>query len=203
MKRIVAAALIAGVLVGWTDGAYATTYDFTYVFGGDGAGNTVTGSFTGTGSINDITVDSVLSMSFNGVAVSGPLYFWSYDGPVGGGNDGSPSNFTLGTATVSADSSKSNFIFSNSNTAWYDAAFFYVIQPWYNPSPTSPLADSGNSGSGPNINEYNGQYVPGNFSASAVSPVPEPSTWAMMILGFAGLGFMAYRRKSKTALMAV
>jgi hypothetical protein len=28
-----------------------------------------------------------------------------------------------------------------------------------------------------------------------VGGVPEPSTWAMMILGFAGLGFMAYRRK--------
>jgi hypothetical protein len=35
------------------------------------------------------------------------------------------------------------------------------------------------------------------------SAVPEPSTWAMMILGFAGIGFMAYRRKSKPALMAV
>ena len=32
--------------------------------------------------------------------------------------------------------------------------------------------------------------------------VPEPSTWAMMLLGFAGLGFMAYRRKSTPALMA-
>jgi PEP-CTERM motif len=29
--------------------------------------------------------------------------------------------------------------------------------------------------------------------------VPEPSTWAMMILGFAGVGFMAYRRR-KSAL---
>src|SRR5258708_36249582 len=28
--------------------------------------------------------------------------------------------------------------------------------------------------------------------------VPEPSTWAMMLLGFTGLGFMAYRRKSKS-----
>jgi hypothetical protein len=26
--------------------------------------------------------------------------------------------------------------------------------------------------------------------------VPEPSTWAMMILGFAGIGFLAYRRKT-------
>jgi hypothetical protein len=30
-----------------------------------------------------------------------------------------------------------------------------------------------------------------------VSAVPEPSTWAMMILGFAGVGFMAYRRRNK------
>ena len=37
---------------------------------------------------------------------------------------------------------------------------------------------------------------------TVTSGVPEPSTWAMMILGFAGIGFMAYRRKSKPALMA-
>jgi hypothetical protein len=34
------------------------------------------------------------------------------------------------------------------------------------------------------------------------SGVPEPSTWAMVLLGFAGVGFLTYRRKSKTALMA-
>jgi hypothetical protein len=34
---------------------------------------------------------------------------------------------------------------------------------------------------------------PGTFTISAA--VPEPSTWAMMILGFASLGFMAYRKK--------
>jgi hypothetical protein len=34
----------------------------------------------------------------------------------------------------------------------------------------------------------------GNLSVRAV---PEPSTWAMMILGFAGLGFMAYGRKGR------
>jgi hypothetical protein len=32
--------------------------------------------------------------------------------------------------------------------------------------------------------------------------VPEPSTWAMMILGFASIGFIAYRRKNQPALMA-
>jgi hypothetical protein len=37
---------------------------------------------------------------------------------------------------------------------------------------------------------------------TAVAAVPEPSTWAMMILGLAGLGFMGYRRKDKLALNA-
>jgi PEP-CTERM motif-containing protein len=32
-----------------------------------------------------------------------------------------------------------------------------------------------------------------------ISGVPEPSTWAMMLIGFAGVGFMAYRQKSKPA----
>ena len=30
------------------------------------------------------------------------------------------------------------------------------------------------------------------------SPVPEPSTWAMMLLGFAGMGFVGYRASRKT-----
>jgi hypothetical protein len=36
-----------------------------------------------------------------------------------------------------------------------------------------------------------------------VSGVPEPSTWAMMILGFAGVGFMAYRRNNHGAALRV
>jgi hypothetical protein len=33
----------------------------------------------------------------------------------------------------------------------------------------------------------------------AVAAVPEPATWAMMLLGFCGIGFMAIRRKSKSS----
>ena len=54
----------------------------------------------------------------------------------------------------------------------------------------------------------NGYYYtpvddPASGTITEVAAVPEPSTWAMMILGFAGLGFMAYRRKSILALMPV
>lgn len=49
---------------------------------------------------------------------------------------------------------------------------------------------------------YAGFPTAGNWTANfpVVAAVPEPSTWAMMMLGFAGVGFMAYRRKSKPAL---
>jgi phospholipase/lecithinase/hemolysin len=38
--------------------------------------------------------------------------------------------------------------------------------------------------------------------AFVAEAVPETSTWFMMILGFAGIGFIAYRRKNKPTLMA-
>jgi hypothetical protein len=51
---------------------------------------------------------------------------------------------------------------------------------------------------------FTGTYTVVEDSASGtfnIANVPEPSTWAMMVLGFAGMGFMAYRRKSKPVLM--
>jgi hypothetical protein len=39
--------------------------------------------------------------------------------------------------------------------------------------------------------------------SSVVSTVPEPSTWAMMILGFVGVGFMGYRRRGQASLRLV
>jgi len=42
----------------------------------------------------------------------------------------------------------------------------------------------------------NGLFYDDSTALTAtITAVPEPSTWAMMVLGFAGLGFMAYRRK--------
>jgi hypothetical protein len=35
--------------------------------------------------------------------------------------------------------------------------------------------------------------ISGSLTEIAVTPVPEPSTWAMMLLGFAGLGLAGYR----------
>jgi hypothetical protein len=45
-------------------------------------------------------------------------------------------------------------------------------------------------------------FPSGAATVTVTAAVPEPSTWAMMILGFCGLGFMAYRRKQKRPILA-
>jgi autotransporter-associated beta strand protein len=37
-----------------------------------------------------------------------------------------------------------------------------------------------------------------DFGAAPLTTIPEPSTWAMMLIGFAGLGYAAYRRHAAT-----
>jgi hypothetical protein len=45
-------------------------------------------------------------------------------------------------------------------------------------------------------------FVDAYLSLTFTDAVPEPSTWAMMILGFLGLGFLAYRRKNSALRFA-
>jgi hypothetical protein len=50
------------------------------------------------------------------------------------------------------------------------------------------------AGSGPTV-------IPGHHhrgAADLISSIPEPSTWAMMLIGFAGLAFTGYRRTQKS-----
>jgi PEP-CTERM motif len=41
------------------------------------------------------------------------------------------------------------------------------------------------------------------FASGAAAPIPEASTWAMMLLGFGGLGFLGYRQTRRAKLQAV
>jgi hypothetical protein len=51
-----------------------------------------------------------------------------------------------------------------------------------------------------NANAFEFNVAPVQFQTGGV---PEPSSWAMMILGFMGVGFLAYRRKNQIAFRVV
>jgi hypothetical protein len=46
--------------------------------------------------------------------------------------------------------------------------------------------------------------ISGGVAVTPITPsgVPEPSTWAMMLVGFAGIGFLGYRKTVKACLAA-
>ena len=91
--------------------------------------------------------------------------------------------------------STNGFLFALSSTpVWGEDALFGF---YGNGSGGYQSAFFGWVGDGPNEWGYN---IAANVTVSAV---PEPSTWAMMILGFAGVGFMAYRRTRKDQGLAL
>jgi hypothetical protein len=102
-----------------------------------------------------------------------------------------------GTVTLFADHS---YLF-----AWSMAARADAISPNFDHGDKQVLADLSGTG-----HLYIDVLTPGgslsflsghDYGSNAVGAVPEPSTWAMMLLGFVGVGFMFYRRKSKPALL--
>ena len=58
------------------------------------------------------------------------------------------------------------------------------------------------SGGGIYWNDGYGDYGLYGGASPVASAAPEPSTWAMMLLGFGGLGFAGWRRKDHTSLVA-
>jgi hypothetical protein len=99
--------------------------------------------------------------------------------------------FTASIATFSADAGTSyffsvsdsgprNFIWENSNVPVASkVSASGAAGPWYDLDQSQAFSFDG-----------------------VASPVPEPSTWAMMILGFAGVGYMTYRRRKVATLAA-
>jgi hypothetical protein len=90
------------------------------------------------------------------------------------------------------------FVGDTSNRFFYTSIFSTNANA---PSPSSVNSPFSYSFQGGDLNSgffvFDGELL--NLSSTTVTlaaAAPEPSTWAMMILGFASIGFMAYRRKS-------
>jgi hypothetical protein len=91
--------------------------------------------------------------------------------------DGTTGAYTLLTVTPDPLSNQASFNFTSASLAagTYDFEIFYADRS----STDASLV----------------------LAADVAAAVPEPATWAMMILGFLGLGFMAYRNKAPVRLV--
>jgi len=121
-----------------------------------------------------LTEAQFLATSISSLDTS-PGRWWSYIEVTG--------TSAAGTATISHD----------------DGASVYQGGPciYCSPGETSDIAPSFAIGAG----AFQVAYIEANGSPSDLTlstpAVPEASTWAMMLLGFAGIGFMAYRRRNQ------
>jgi PEP-CTERM motif len=112
--------------------------------------------------------------------------------------NGASEPFTLGTYTGTAPFQVNNVLTPGAGpggTVGYEAFFHFDTTYTYYAFGSSSFAL-------PTNNDQELSAVAAIGGPVGVGGVPEPSTWAMMILGFAGIGFMAYRRKSQPALVA-
>jgi len=179
-SKFLLAISVAGALLAQAVSASAALYNFSYSDGGSTSGS---GQFVTSGASSPFLITNVTGLeTYNGGstdAITGvaPVGFY-------GSNDNlliipaNPSFVTLSGVSFFAGGDTYNIGYITTAQGYaFDG--YVIIQQSTDGAGTFP------TGVGP---------ISLNISA-----VPEPSTWAMMILGFAGVGFMAYRRKSKLA----
>lgn len=126
-------------------------------------------------------------------------------------------NFLL---TTTSGTSLPGFTYDAGDSYYSNGTFYFDAQPGYSadlhltfldslllPSASNPLVGGSPGPSWECAGSYS-CYVPEGgttryiAAGSAVGSVPEVSTWAMMLLGFAGLGFAGYRTSRKGAAFA-
>jgi hypothetical protein len=183
----------------------------------------------GTQSLDGGAVD--LNISIVNAGGGGEWLVFNYTttngGPLSGDDYWSVNQVGLDAAVpVNFNYAYSEFLVSGVAQPW-SYSFFGGYTPTSSPVPGMPGTGVGNptsfnspQGSGPlgslgaYIDPYSG-YLSGAgidptmvngytqaLEFSPTTPVPELSTWAMMLAGFAGLGFMSWRGSRKTAAHA-
>jgi len=149
--------------------ADASVYSFFF----DGATFDVSATVTTDAGNNVLSINGAVigpgGTSISGLEAVGSNASWNYD------------NLFDGTATPAV--TNGGILFDAGSFAYnlYSSGTSIYLSTFNPDGPNSPI------------------YNPGDLGTLTVAAVPEASTWAMMLLGFAGVGFVAYRRKAKPA----
>jgi choice-of-anchor C domain-containing protein len=180
---------------------------FTTLNAGDNA--SITGWTVGTGNIDYIgtywtSADGTRSLDLNGLVpgsisqtfdvTPGQAYQVTFD--LAGNPAGGPTAKTL-TTSANATIVLSSFDTTGkdlSNMGWTPVSFNFTAT-----GSTETLTFLSTTAGYSGNSTYPTAFGPALDNVS-VTAVPEPSTWAMMILGFLGVGLASYRRKRELAL---
>lgn len=136
------------------------------------------------------------ALTINGITQS---FTPSFDSQIYGANDGTNSV----QEHIAGNDSNQNFILAsitNHGTLLpptIDVPFSYIVQPGDSMQGYFYLTTLG-----PYSAQGSLTFTSLTETVDGVSAVPEPSTWAMMIMGFCGLGWMAYKRKNGPVITA-
>ncbi|WP_334537188.1 PEP-CTERM sorting domain-containing protein [Bradyrhizobium sp. AZCC 2230] len=136
------------------------------------------------------------ALTINGITQS---FTPSYDSQIYAANDGTNST----QEHIAGNDFNQNFIeasITNHGTllpGTIDVPFSYIVQPGDSMQGDFHLTTLGLYSAQGSLN-----LTSVTETVDGVSAVPEPSTWAMMIIGFYGLGWMAYKRKNSAVITA-
>jgi hypothetical protein len=160
-------------------------------------------SFANPAKASVTVIDGAVILTIGDQGDMGPPGGIDIDIPAGGAYGiafSEPQNFiSFYWASTGPANVVSFFRIPNGNNAIFQANGCDLASSCGNPLDRYITFDFSNLG-GANVVEFrafneNEDFHVLNFSGA----VPEPSTWAMMLLGFAGLSFMAYRKTKKSA----
>jgi PEP-CTERM motif len=186
----------------------AATIDITQV----GANVVVTGS--GVIDLSGLSLYTSGPFPTNGViwpAVGEILVGVGIGGPGVDVYTGASGPATMGTGLESLGSSATGDQFGVGGSAYADVGqgpVIFVPEGYVTDTPLSGTATFDNTtlaALGLSPGTYTYTWAPsvtatdGSLTVNVSSTVPEPSTWAMMALGFAGLGLLAYRKRGTLA----
>jgi hypothetical protein len=164
-------------LVGPIDNSVPVTFAGYYSIGGSGLFNSEaeTRLYSEGGEID--VGDSINSCGFDGKSVFGECGTLPYSITINVTPIVSFADANNANSTAILIGAQSSTTIGGSSEAWTDPGIFA--------DPSFPGAD-----------QYSIVLSPGFGNPGA--PVPEPSTWAMMLIGFSGLGFAGFRQSRKS-----
>jgi hypothetical protein len=207
MKRsiLLFSALVAGVVAVGAQAANAalvndlvtfTASGFTSAFGQPVPTDPVTGSFTITFDPTQTYVDQTSGITLNSLNISlGSALAFDYS-PTGN-THGDADELVVGGLQAGADS-----VFLSPTV--FDDFYLHILT--YSSTPTFQQVGYTTSSATADSNYFFTDLPDSGAGSVTVTPitsgVPEPSTWAMMLAGFAGLGFLGYRQTVKARLAA-